>query len=755
MLKTLRRIIQDVNSAGNLTESLELVVRHVRAAMETNACSIFLFDDTRAQHVLMATDGLNEHAVGKIRVGIDDSLVGYVGKRGEPVNLANARAHECFLMVPTVGEDDYHSFLGVPIIHNRKLLGVIIVQQEEARRFDEAEEAFLVTLAAQLGSVIAQAEASGMMTEIEANEATRGEMALTGIGSSPGVGVGTMIVVYPPSDLEAVPEREVDNIDNEILSFEKALEATRLEVLALCERISLNLSDSEKTLFDAYLRILESASFKQAVVDQIHQGQWAQRALADVVRHHVRQFVMMEDEYLQERAADIRDLGRRVLANLQQVQHRPKEYPMETILVGDEVTAAALAEVPEDRLKAVVSRRGSSNSHVAIIARALNIPTVTGVENLPVTRLEGTEAVVDGYYGHVYLAPSKTLRQEYLVLLQEEKELDADLQQLRDLPAETTDHCRIRLLVNAGLMTDVGRSLGVGAEGVGLYRTEVSFMVRDRFPSEEEQRVLYRQLLGVFAPRSVTMRTLDVGGDKPLSYFPIEEANPYLGWRGIRMTLDHPEVFLVQIRAMLRASEGLNNLSLLLPMISNISEVKEAKRLIQQAYDELQEEGYTITMPPIGAMVEVPSIVYQMKELAARVDFLSIGSNDLTQYLLAVDRNNPRVANLYDSLHPAVLKAILEVMAVAKEAGKKVSLCGEMAGDPAAVLLLMGMGFDSLSLAAANLPRIKWVIRQFSRSESEALLQEVLTFYDPRAIRAHLELALERAGLGGLIRAGK
>jgi len=419
------------------------------------------------------------------------------------------------------------------------------------------------------------------------------------------------------------------------------------------------------------------------------------------------------------------------------------------------VTATALVEVPEDRLRGVISATGSGNSHIAILARALGVPTVMGVSGIPVVQLEGQQVIIDGYYGQVYVAPTPTVLREYRALLQEERELDAELEALRELPAETSDHQKVSLCVNTGLAADIGRSLSVGAEGVGLYRTEVPFMTRDRFPSEEEQRVIYRQLLHAFAPRPVMMRTLDIGGDKTLPYFPVEEANPFLGWRGIRVTLDHPDIFLVQLRAMLRASEGLDNLHIMLPMVTSVTEVEEAQRLLAQAHSEVCEEGADIDMPDLGVMIEVPSAVYQINEIARRVSFVSVGSNDLTQYILAVDRNNARVAGLYDMLHPAILRALMQVVSGAHAHKVPVSICGEMAGEPVAVVLLLAMGFDTLSMSATRLPRVKWVIRQFTLARAKELLLEVLQMDDPVEIHHHMELVLDEAGLGGLIRAGK
>jgi phosphotransferase system enzyme I (PtsP) len=280
-------------------------------------------------------------------------------------------------------------------------------------------------------------------------------------------------------------------------------------------------------------------------------------------------------------------------------------------------------------------------------------------------------------------------------------------------------------------------------------------MTRERFPSEEEQCIIYRQVMEAFAPRPVTLRTLDIGGDKALSYFPIVEENPFLGWRGIRVTLDHPEIFLVQLRAMMRASAGLNNLYLLLPMVSHVAEVDEAQRLIKRLYREMVDAGEPIEMPKVGIMIEVPSAVYQIDALARRVDFLSVGTNDLTQYLLAVDRNNSRVASLYDALHPSVLGALIQIMEGARRQQKPVSVCGEMAGDPVAALLLLGMGVNSLSSSVANLLRVKWVIRNFTVTQAREVLEQVMQLEDAKSIRRYVDQVLEKAGLGGLVRAGK
>lgn len=763
MLKVLKRIVQEVTAAQQLYEALTILVQQIHLAINAEAVSVYLIDTKHAEYVLTATEGLNKQAEFRVRVSLSNGLIGLVGRREEPINLENAPAHPDFYHHSLLGEERFNAFLGVPIIQHRKLYGVLIVQQTEQRCFDDTEESFLITLAAQLGGTLAHAEATGELAELTQPKPLGGvdkvdinPTTLAGIGSVPGIGIGTAVVVYPPADIDAVPRNPVETLDEEIHSFYEALDATREDMQRLSRRMKAVVAEEEHALFDVYLRILDKDSLGAEVETVIREEQiGAQAALATVIKKHVSQFESMEDTYLRERASDFRDLGRRVLAALQWSQHEEMVYPKRTILIGDEVTAAALAEVPEGHLAGIVSAKGSNNSHVAILARALDVPTVMGVRGLKLEYLSRRAIVVDGYFGQVHISPSKAVLAEFKQLEQEEKALNQSLISLRDKPAETTDCYRISLQVNTGLAMDAGLSMSVGAEGVGLYRSEVPFMSRDQFPSEDEQTIIYRQTLKAFAPRPVTMRTLDIGGDKVLPYFPVEEDNPYLGWRGIRVTLDHPDVFLMQVRAMMRASEELNNLRIMLPMVTNLSEIEEATYLISQAYTELLEEGCVIDKPKLGVMIEVPAAAYLAREIAKRVDFISVGSNDLTQYLLAVDRNNARVANLYDAMHPAMLRLLLKIVEGGHAAGVEVSICGEMASDPLAVILLIAMGFDTLSMNSSSLPRVKWVIRNLSIANARKILAEVLEFEHPSDIRLHLEKALEREGLGGLIRAGK
>ncbi len=757
MLDVLRRIVQEVAGARNLEQASTIIVKRIKQAMAADVCSVYLCDYTQRQHVLMATDGLNPAAVGRVRLAMGEGVVSVVGENAEPLNLDNAPDHPRYRYVAETGEEFYHGFVGVPIIHHRKVLGVLVVRQRDKRKFAEDEVSFLVTMAAQLAGAIASAEASGGMPVAEQSGLAIVDGGIVdGLGGAPGVAIGTALVMYPPADLDAVPDRTVTDVQAEIVAFKAAVGTVQAEMQNLGDKLVMHLSAEDRALFDAYSLMLSSGSLVDKVVERISAGNWASGALRETVAEHIKVFEDMDDAYLRERAEDIRDLGRRVLMCLQSSGRRkPPPYPERAVLVGDEITAAMLAEAPRERLAGVVSASGSRSSHVAILARALGVPAVVGAGDLPTGRLEGREMIVDGYRGRVYLCPSDPVRAEYQRLAREEAELNAGLAGLRDLPAETPDGVRVPLYANTGLVADASPSLSSGAEGIGLYRTEFPFMVRDRFPGEQEQRRIYREVLETFAPRPVVLRTLDVGGDKPLGYFPIEEENPFLGWRGIRITLDHPDIFMVQLRAMLGASAGLNNLRLLLPMVSHLGEVDDALALVRRAHREVVAEGEAVEMPPVGVMIEVPAAVYQSEAIARRVDFLSIGSNDLTQYLLAVDRNNGRVAELYDALHPAVLQAMVHVVQAGHRVGKPVGVCGEMAGDPLATVALLGMGVDSLSMSVASLPRVKWVVRSVAHAEAQAVLTELLAMESPAAVRRRLEQALEAAGVGSLVRAGK
>jgi phosphotransferase system enzyme I (PtsP) len=756
MLDTLRSIIQDVAEAGSFQESLDILVHDVRAALGTEVCSVYLLNREKDRFLFVANEGLNTDAVGKLELGLNQGLIALVAERAEPINLDNATVHPRFYLVPEIGEEAFHAFLGVPLIHQREVLGVLVVQQRERRKFDESEEAFLITLSAQLAAGFAHAEATGDVQKLLHGDVgpalERQDAMFRGVGGAPGISLGTAVVVHPAASLEAVSERMIDDVTLELQILDRAVESVRGDIERISEQFAQSLPPEELALFDVYLHMLDDNALAGDIRQRVRKGFWAQSALKQVIREHVRLFEEMEDPYLRERGADVKDLGLRVLGYLQDIRTKKTHFPDDAILVGDDVTPGMLANIPADKLKGIVSVNGSANSHVAILAQALDIPAVMGAVDLPIFNIDNQRLIVDGFFGEVFCNPSPGKVEHYRSLREEEREFAEELEALRDVPGITLDGARIGLWVNIGLPGDASRSLDRGAEGVGLFRTEVPFMTKDRFPSEEEQRAIYREHMVAFEPKPVTMRTLDIGGDKSLSYFPINEDNPSLGWRGIRVTLDHPEIFMVQARAMLKANEGLKgDLRIMLPMISSLVEVEEAKRLVQRAYNEVREEGIAVKQPLIGVMIEVPAAVYQSRQLAKMVDFLAVGSNDLTQYMLAVDRNNPRVASLYQEYHPAVLSALRDVAKAAQAEKIYFGICGTLAGTPLGAVLLMAMGYHVLSMNATNLPKVKWVIRNIRRTDARRMLARVLRMGTAAEVQHFMHQQLVEAGLGRVV----
>ena len=762
MLTTLKRIVQEMNQIPALDTALFRLASRVKQTLNVDSCSIYLADNEAKAFILKATDGLHPDAVENVRIGFTEGLIGLVGQREEPLNIANAQHHPRFKHYPEVKEDNYNAFLGTPITNQRRVLGVITLQQTDLRRFSEDEEAFLVTLAAQLALEITNADIRGALTLSHTAGNIAQQKNVRGIAGSPGLAIGTGFSPDKSIIVKNWGVKQTRSPAEQIALYRKGVEVTRGHVDTLSQRLDDGLPEDVKSIFQLYHHLLDANSLGREVEEKIRQGWDAASSLKMVVEDYAARFRAMEDPYMQERAIDIIDLSDRILVNILQEQngHKIAEKAISgpCILVADEVSATMLAECPRDKLQGIISVRGSNNSHAAILARAMGVPAVMGCQSVSPALLEDKEILLDGYSGEVIISPAREVKADFIQLIEEESAITEKIEAEADKPCESIDGCRMSLYINAGLSAEVELDAGQIGAGVGLYRTEIPFMLRERFPSEQEQVTVYRQILEAAPELPITMRTLDVGGDKPLPYFPINEENPFLGWRGIRLTLDHPEIFLVQIRAMLRANIGLNNLQIMLPMISTVSEVVEAKRLINQAFLEVSDEASgtdnVISRPKLGIMLEVPSVLYQLPQLAKYVDFFSVGSNDLTQYLLAVDRNNTRVASLYNSYHPSVLGALYDIVQKANASQTPVTICGEIAGEPAGALLLMGMGYRRLSMNGFNLRKINWLLRKVTLSECKQLLSLALTSSSQQEVFTHINEYLETKELAGLIRAG-
>ncbi|VEB95567.1 Phosphoenolpyruvate-protein phosphotransferase [Cedecea lapagei] len=748
MLTRLREIVEKVASAPRLNEALDILVTDICLAMDTEVCSVYLADHERRCFYLMATRGLKKPRGRTVTLAFDEGIVGLVGRLAEPINLADAQKHPSFKYVPAVKEERFRAFLGVPIIQRRQLLGVLVVQQREHRQYDESEESFLVTLATQMAGILSQSQLAALFGQYR-------QTRIRALPASPGVAIAEgwmdttvplMEQVFEASTLDTALERE---------RLTAALEEASGEFRRYSKRFAAGAQKETAAIFDLYSHLLTDARLRRELFAEVDKGLVAEWAVKTVVEKFAEQFASLSDSYLKERAGDLKTLGQRLLFHLDDTIQSPNTWPERFVLVADELSATTLAELPQKRLAGVVVRDGAANSHAAIMVRALGIPTVMGADIQP-SVLHRRMLVVDGYRGELLVDPEPVLLQEYQRLVSEENELSRLAEDDVEQPAALKSGERVQVMLNAGLSPEHEEQLGSRIDGIGLYRTEIPFMLQSGFPSEEEQVAQYQGMLQMFNDKPVTLRTLDVGADKQLPYMPISEENPCLGWRGIRITLDQPEIFLIQVRAMLRANVATGNLSILLPMITSIDEIDDARRLIDRAGREVEEElGYPLPRLRLGVMVEVPSMVFMLGHLAGRIDFISVGTNDLTQYLLAVDRNNTRVASLYDSLHPAMLRTLNLIAREAERYNIDLCLCGEMAGDPMCVAILVGMGYRHLSMNGRSVARIKYLLRHIQLEEAETLAQRSLEAQMATEVRHQVAAFMERRGMGGLIRGGR
>ncbi|WP_313757688.1 phosphoenolpyruvate--protein phosphotransferase [Atlantibacter hermannii] len=747
MLTQLREIVEKVASAPRLNEALNILVNDICLAMDTEVCSVYLADSDRRCYYLMATRGLKKPRGRTVTLAFDEGIVGLVGRLAEPINLADAQKHPSFKYVPAVKEERFRAFLGVPIIQRRQLLGVLVVQQRELRQYDESEESFLVTLATQMAAILSQSQLAALFGQYRLTR-IRALAAAPGVAVAPGWMDSTVPLMEQVSEASTLDP----GLERERLTF--ALEEASGEFRRYSKRFAAGAQKETAAIFDLYSHLLSDPRLRRELFDEVTKGSVAEWAVKKVIEKFAAQFAALSDNYLKERAGDLRALGQRLLFHLDDTIQSPSTWPERFILVADELSATTLAELPHDRLAGVVVRDGAANSHAAIMVRAMGIPTVMGADIQP-SILHSRMLVVDGYRGELLVDPEPVLLQEYQRLVSEENELSRLAEDDVDQPAALKSGERVQVMLNAGLSPEHEEKLGSRIDGIGLYRTEIPFMLQSGFPSEEEQVAQYQGMLQMFNEKPVTLRTLDIGADKQLPYMPISEENPCLGWRGIRITLDQPEIFLVQVRAMLRANAATGNLNILLPMITSIDEVDEACRLIERAGREVEEMlGYAIPRPRIGVMIEVPSMIFMLPHLTNRIDFISVGTNDLTQYLLAVDRNNTRVANLYDSLHPAMLRALSTIATEAQRYCIDLCLCGEMAGDPMCVALLVGLGFRQLSMNGRSVARVKYLLRHITQEEAQTLAKRSLDAQLATEVRHQVAAFMERRGMGGLIRGG-
>lgn len=747
MLSQLREIVEQVSKVEDVHQALDILVKQTCSAMSTECCTVYLANEEMQRLELMATQGLRFKG-DKIHIRFNEGLVGLVKRSAEPLNLAEASKHSNFKYFSELGEEIYQSFLGTPIIYRKQVLGVLVVQQKQPRQFDEMEESFLVTLAAQLAVIIAHAQTQGLW------RLEKKQQAILGVPASPGVAIGEFWLDDTQPELSEVSPASTLDIDREQELLLLAIEAALSDFKRMRKKLDSEINKDALAIFDLFTHLLNDPMLRKDLKLQIQKGDRADWALRQIVESYSNRFARMSDVYLRERAQDIRELGHRLLYFLHNTEQEQPILDEPIILVVRELTATTLATIPKDKLLAVVATEGAANSHAAILSRALGIPAVMAA-GVNLKTISGKKGVVDGYSGKILVTPSRQLLKEYRALANEERELSTMVNQRILEPACTKDDQRIEIMLNAGLSADTNIAENQGVDGVGLYRTEISFLLHHRFPSEEEQTQQYQTVLNTYPNKRVVMRTLDVGGDKALPYLPIDEDNPFLGWRGIRFTLDHPDIFLMQIRAMMRASAESQNLSILLPMVSGAQELDDAIALIERAYQEVREIDERIKMPELGVMIEVPSMIYLLPLIADKVDFVSIGTNDLTQYLLAVDRNNSRVSDVYESMHPAVIMALDHIQKMCNRLNLPVCICGELAGEPIGAMLMVGLGYRSLSMNTSNVAKVKYLLRHVDSTELKHLADKALMQPYGNDIYNMMQSFFEEKGFAGFIRAGK
>lgn len=768
MQALLRKIIETVADASDLNEAMRCLVSKTKESLRVDCCSVYLADPSRNRMVLAATDGLRQECVGTISLAEGEGLVGLVADSREVVNLADARNHPNFKYIPEVGEESFKSFLGVPLIDQRKILGVLVIHQSAARKFDESDESFLVTLAAQLSAKIAKFRLEG---ELEAARVQSG--LVTGIAVSPGVAVAPAFVWRPMLNLEQVALVKTDDPLTQVELFRQAVFQVQLDLDTIMMRVSESsfetgyseqnaensAEDEASDIFEIYSMMLNDDEFSSAIEEEISSGHWmAVSAVRIVCERYIEKFQSMEDEYQKERAIDVHDIAQRLLSRLAHNEVDGVTLSSPFVLVAEEVTVSLLAELPRNLLKGMVSVKGAANSHAGILARNLGIPAVMGA-SLPIGDLSGKTLVVDGSHGHVIVSPDAAVKEEFNQLILREAQFRETAEKEVAEPTFTKDGEQISVRINAGLRLGKQAFFRRGldgskiADGVGLYRTEIAFMLQPSFPTEDEQVGFYSEFLSDFRDVPVCMRTLDIGGDKPLPYFAIDEDNPGLGWRGIRLTLDNPTVFMTQLRAMLRANIDYGNLYVMLPMVSSVGEIIESKKLLEQAHREISEEfgtkEKTVPMPKLGVMIEVPSMIFALDEMARYVDFFSIGTNDLVQYILAVDRNNDKVASHYNPYDVAVQRALAWIKKECDRLEKPVSVCGEFAGEPMGVLLLLAHGYRKFSMNLASVARIKYLVRRVDVGEIRKIVENT-GLSDWVKLREKLTAYMNDAGLGCL-----
>jgi phosphotransferase system enzyme I (PtsP) len=717
LLRRLREVMAEPVSAQ---ERLDKIVVLIAANMVAEVCSVYVLrvDSTLE---LYATEGLNRDAVHRTVMRADEGLVGLVASQASPVNLSNAQAHPAFSYRPETGEEIYHSFLGVPVLRAGNTLGVLVVQNRARRTYSEEEVEALQTTAMVLAEMIASGELSALALP-GAEPAAHRSVHLKGSALSDGIALGHVVLHEPRV---VVTNFIADDVPKEMEHLKAAVETLQSNLDEMLEHGDVVEGGEHRDVLEAYRMFAYDRGWAHKLEEAVMTGLTAEAAVERVQSDTRARMLRQTDPFLRERLHDLDDLANRLMRQLTGRDHAPsrESLPESAILVARSMGPAALLDYDRKRLRGLVLEEGGPHSHVAIVARALGIPTVGGIDNATGIADPGDAVIVDGSTGDLHIRPLPDMEAAYAERVRLRARRQQQYLALRDKPCVTKDGEEFTLLLNAGLSVDLPHIADTGAAGIGLFRTELQFMVAPNFPRSSEQYTLYRTVLDAAGDKPVTFRTLDIGGDKVLPYMRnVEEENPALGWRAIRLGLDRPGLLRTQIRALLRAA-GSRALKIMFPMISTVQEFDQAKELVERELTHLRRHGHKLPDEvEVGSMVEVPSLLYQLDELLERVDFLSVGSNDLVQFLYAVDRGNPRVSGRFDPLSAPVLRALKDIADKAREHKKPVTLCGELASQPIGALALAAIGYRALSLSPSAVGPVKAMLLDLDCRKAAAFL---------------------------------
>jgi phosphotransferase system, enzyme I, PtsP len=705
-------------------ERLDKIVVLIAANMVAEVCSTYVLrHDGNLE--LYATEGLNREAVHQTVLNAHEGLVGLVASEASPLNLSDAQSHPAFSYRPETGEEIYHSFLGVPILRSGNTLGVLVVQNRAKRNYVEEEVEALQTTAMVLAEMIASGELSALATP-GAEPAARHATHLTGAILSEGIALGHVVLHEPRV---VITNYIAEDVQKEVRRLDSALNILRADLDSLLERGDVADGGEHRDVLEAYRMFANDHGWSHRLHEAVGTGLTAEAAVERVQSDTRARMLRSTDPYLRERLHDLEDLGYRLMRQLMGRDHAPsrEQLPDNAILIARNMGPAALLDYDRKRLRGLVLEEGTTNSHVAIVARALGIPAVGEVANAVGIADPNDAVIVDATSGSIHFRPSSEVEAAYAERVRLRARRQAQYRALRDMPCVTRDGQRVELMLNAGLVVDLPHIEDTGSAGIGLFRTELQFMVGNALPRANEQLALYRAVLDAAGEKPVTFRTLDIGGDKALPYLDtVVEENPALGWRAIRLGLDRPGLLRSQVRALLRAAGG-RALRIMFPMISVVEEFDQAKGVVERELTYLRQHGHTLPeRVDVGTMVEVPALLFQLDELLKRADFLSVGSNDLFQFLFAVDRGNSKVSERFDTLAAPVLRALRSIVQKGNAAGKSVSLCGEMASQPLGALALLSLGYRSLSLSPTAHGPVKALILELDVAKAEAMMKPLL-----------------------------